>query len=268
MWPYLDKAICRMVREISKPIIAEQIPKFKINSVEFETLTLGNLPPTFQGMKVYTTDEKELIMEPSFKWAGNPNVIVIVKAFGMKASVQIVDLQVFASPRITLKPLVPTLPCFAKIVVSLMEKPHVDFGLKLLGADIMSIPGLYSFVQEIIKDQVANMYLWPKTLEVSVLDPAKAMKKPIGILHVKVVGATKLKKKDFMGKSDPYVRLKLTEDRLSSKKTTVKRSNLEPVWNEEFNFVVKDLETQTLELDVYDWEQVICIFLFFSYFYR
>lgn len=93
------------------------------------------------------------------------------------------------------------------------------------------------------------------------------MKKPIGILHVKVVGATKLKKKDFMGKSDPYVRLKLTEDRLSSKKTTVKRSNLEPVWNEEFNFVVKDLETQTLELDVYDWEQVICIFLFFSYFY-
>ncbi|CAN6481278.1 unnamed protein product [Victoria cruziana] len=245
-----------MVREISKPIIAEQIPKFKINSVEFETLTLGNLPPTFQGMKVYTTDEKELIMEPSFKWAGNPNVIVIVKAFGMKASVQIVDLQVFASPRITLKPLVPTLPCFAKIVVSLMEKPHVDFGLKLLGADIMSIPGLYSFVQEIIKDQVANMYLWPKTLEVSVLDPAKAMKKPIGILHVKVVGATKLKKKDFMGKSDPYVRLKLTEDRLSSKKTTVKRSNLEPVWNEEFNFVVKDLETQTLELDVYDWEQV------------
>lgn len=42
------------------------------------------------GMKVYTTDEKELIMEPSFKWAGNPNVIVIVKAFGMKASVQVI----------------------------------------------------------------------------------------------------------------------------------------------------------------------------------
>jgi len=35
---------------------------------------------------------------------------------------QIVDLQVFALPRITLKPLVPTFPCFAKILVSLMEK--------------------------------------------------------------------------------------------------------------------------------------------------
>lgn len=26
-------------------------------------------------------------------------------------------------------------------------QPHVDFGLKLLGADLMSIPGLYRFVQ-------------------------------------------------------------------------------------------------------------------------
>lgn len=29
------------------------------------------------------------------------------------------------------------------------------------------------FVQETIKDQVANKYLWPKTLVVPVLDPAK-----------------------------------------------------------------------------------------------
>ncbi|XP_020251091.1 synaptotagmin-2-like [Asparagus officinalis] len=99
------------------------------------------------GMKAYETDEKELIMEPSLKWAGNPNIIVVVKAFGLKATLQVVDLQVFAIPRITLKPLVPSFPCFAKILVSLMEKPHVDFGLKLLGADVMAVPGLYRFVQ-------------------------------------------------------------------------------------------------------------------------
>lgn len=32
------------------------------------------------------------------------------------------DLQVFALPRITMKPLVPSFPCFANIFVSLMEK--------------------------------------------------------------------------------------------------------------------------------------------------
>lgn len=256
MWPYLDKAICKTAKNIAKPIIAEQIPKYKIESVEFETLTLGSLPPTFQGMKVYLTDEKELIMEPSIKWAGNPNVTVAVKAFGLKATAQVVDLQVFAVPRITLKPLVPSFPCFANIHVSLMDKPHVDFGLRLIGADLMSIPGLYRFVQELIKDQVANMYLWPKTLDVPILDPTKASKRPVGILHVKVLRAMKLKKKDLLGASDPYVKLKLTEDKLPSKKTTVKHKNLNPEWNEEFNMVVKDPQSQALELHVYDWEQV------------
>ncbi|KAM7514050.1 hypothetical protein LguiA_003633 [Lonicera macranthoides] len=256
MWPYLDKAICKTAKTIAKPIIAEQIPKYKIDSVEFEELTLGSLPPTFQGMKVYSTEEKELIMELSLKWAANPNITVAAKAFGLKATVQVVDLQVFAIPRITLKPLVSSFPCFANIQVSLMEKPHVDFGLKLLGADAMSIPGLYRFVQELIKDQVANMYLWPKTLEVPIMDPAKANKKPCGILHVKVLRAMKLKKKDLLGASDPYVKLKLTEDKLPSKKTTVKRKNLNPEWNEEFSLVVKDPESQALEVNVYDWEQV------------
>ncbi|KAK9023113.1 hypothetical protein V6N11_003343 [Hibiscus sabdariffa] len=247
MWPYLDKAICATVKSIAKPIIDEQTPQYKIESVEFETLTLG--------MKVYVTDDKELIMEPSIKWAGNPNIIIAVKAYGLKATAQVVDLQVFAIPRITLKPLVSVIPCFANIFVSLMNKPHVDFGLKLVGADLMAIPGLYMFVQELIKDQVANMYLWPQSLEVQIMDPAIAVKKPLGILDVKVVKAMKLQKKDLIGKSDPYVKLNLRDEKLAVKKTTVKRSNLNPEWNEEFNFVIKNPAAQILDVTVYDWDQ-------------
>jgi len=66
----------------------------------------------------------------------------------------------------------------------------------------------------------------------------------------------KLKKKDLLGASDPYVQLTLTEDNLTSKKTTVKHKNLNPEWNEEFSLVVKDPETQALEFQVFDWEQV------------
>lgn len=42
------------------------------------------------GMKVYTTGEKEVIMEPTLKWAGNPNVLVAIKAFGLRATIQVV----------------------------------------------------------------------------------------------------------------------------------------------------------------------------------
>ncbi|THG00278.1 hypothetical protein TEA_026304 [Camellia sinensis var. sinensis] len=170
MWPYLDKAICGQIRTIAQPIFAEYVGKYQIESIEFENLSLGTLPPTFQGLKIYETNEKELVMEPAIKWAGNPNVIVVVKLLSVRITVQLVDLQIFAAPRITLKPLVPSFPCFANIVVSLMEKPHVDFGMKVLGGDIMSIPGLYRFVQETIKKQVANLYLWPQTLEIPILD--------------------------------------------------------------------------------------------------
>lgn len=207
-------------------------------------------------MKVYVTDEKELIMEPSVKWAGNPDITVAVRAFGLKATAQVVDLQVFACPRITLKPLVPSFPCFCKISVSLMEKPHVDFGLKVFGADLMSIPILYRFVQELIKDQVANMYLWPRTLEVPILDPTKGLRRPVGILHVKVLRAMNLRKLDFLGASDPYVKLKLTEDKVPAKQTKVRFKNLNPEWNEEFKLTVRDPETQALEICVYDWEKV------------
>lgn len=85
------------------------------------------------------------------------------------------------------------------------------------------------------------------------------MKKPVGILTVKVIKAIKLRKKDFIGSSDPYVKLKLTEDKLASKKTTVKYKSLNPEWNEEFHMVVKDPGAQALDIVVYDWEQVYTV---------
>lgn len=91
---------------------------------------------------------------------------------------------------------------------------------------------------------------------VNVIGNLRALRRPVGILHVKVLHATKLKKKDLLGASDPYVKLKFNDDKMPSKKTTVKHKNLNPEWNEEFNLVVKDPESQVLELNVYDWEQV------------
>ncbi|KAF7820142.1 synaptotagmin-3 isoform X1 [Senna tora] len=257
MWPFLDKAICGMIRSMAKPIFAEYIGKYQINAIEFESLTLGTLPPTICGIKVFETNENELVMEPVIKWAGNQNVVLVLKLLSLRITVQVVDLQIFAAPRITLKPLVPTFPCFANIVVSLLDKPHVDFGMKISGGDIMSIPGLYRYVQETIKKQVAGLYLWPQTLDIPILDESTvAIKKPVGILHVNVIRAQKLLKMDLLGTSDPYVKVSLSGDKLPAKKTTVKRRNLNPEWNEKFKLVVKDPQSQVLQLQVYDWDKV------------
>ncbi|XP_061999818.1 synaptotagmin-3-like isoform X1 [Rosa rugosa] len=257
LWPYLDKEITGMIRSTAEPIFAEYIGKFKIKAIAFERLSMGTVPPVLNGLKVYETNEKELIMEPSVKWAGNPNIVVVIKILSIPITLQLEDLQIFLAPRITLTPLVPAFPCFANIVVSLMEKPHVDFGMSILGGDIMSIPGLYHFVQETIKKQVADLYLWPQTLEIPILDVSTvAVKKPVGILHVNVVQAVKLLKKDILGSSDPYVKLSLIADGLPAKKTSIKKKNLNPEWNEKFKLIVKDPNSQFLQLQVFDWDKV------------
>ena len=60
--------------------------------------------------------------------------------------------------------------------------------------------------------------------------------------------ASGLKSQEKFGKSDPYVRLYVRV--LFKKKTTTKDSNLNPEWNESFEFDVEDTETQTLVLQV------------------
>ncbi|MBA0813699.1 hypothetical protein Gohar_027527 [Gossypium harknessii] len=232
MWPYLDKAICAQIRSATEPMFAEYVGKYQIEAIEFDNLSLGTIPPEIHGLKVCETNEKELVLEPAVRWAGNPNIVLTLKLLSFRITIQLVDLQIFMAPRITLKPLVPTFPCFATVAVSLLGK-------------------------KTIKRQVASLYIWPQALEIPILDPATvAVKKPVGILHVKVVRAQKLLKKDILGTSDPYVKLNLSGERLPSKKTTIKKRNLNPEWNEKFKLIVKDPGSQVLQLQVFDWDKV------------
>lgn len=82
------------------------------------------------------------------------------------------------------------------------------------------------------------------------------MKKPVGLLHVNIIRARNLLKKDLLGTSDPYVKLSLTGEKLPAKKTTIKKRNLNPEWNEHFKLIVKDPISQVLQLEVFDWDKV------------
>lgn len=46
---FVLQAICKQIREIAKPYIDDYGPKYKLDSIEFESLTLGSLPPTITG---------------------------------------------------------------------------------------------------------------------------------------------------------------------------------------------------------------------------
>nr|GMC47699.1 synaptotagmin-3 isoform X1 [Ipomoea batatas] len=89
MWPFLDKAICSNIKSTCEPMFAEYIGQYKVEKIEFDSLTLGTLPPTIQGLKVYETNEKELVLEPAIKWAGNSNIVVSIVLLSARIRVQV-----------------------------------------------------------------------------------------------------------------------------------------------------------------------------------
>lgn len=72
--------------------------------------------------------------------------------------------------------------------------------------------------------------------------------KPHGKLTVTVVRADSLKNKELIGKSDPYVVLFIRP--IFKEKTRVIDDNLNPEWNETFELIAEDKETQSLVLEV------------------
>ncbi|CAI9780170.1 unnamed protein product [Fraxinus pennsylvanica] len=255
-WLYFDKVACGIIKSTAEPIFSEYIGKFQIKFINFKHLTLGNLPPKIHGLKIQESNENKLVFDLALTWAGNAVIVLAIKLLSLEVTVELIDIQISAASRIILRPFVPTFPCFANIAISLMEKPQIDFGLKVMGGDIMAIPGLYQCVQEVIRKQVAGLYLWPHTYEIPILDCSiGAAKKPVGILHVKVVRAKNLLNMDVLSTSDPYVKLSLSGERLPAKKTSVKMNNLNPEWLEDFKMTVKDPQSQVLQMHLYDWEK-------------
>lgn len=41
------------------------------------------------GLRVRETNEKELVMEPAIRWAGNPNIVLVLKLLSLRITVQV-----------------------------------------------------------------------------------------------------------------------------------------------------------------------------------
>lgn len=82
--------------------------------------------------------------------------------------------------------------------------------------------------------------------------------KPQGKLTVVVVKANDLKNMEMIGKSDPYVVLYIRP--VFKVKSNVVENNLNPVWDQTFELIAEDKETQSLVLEVL---RLFCTFISF-----
>lgn len=89
--------------------------------------------------------------------------------------------------------------------------------------------------------------------------------KPQGKLTVTVVKANDLKNMEMIGKSDPYVVLYIRP--MFKVKSHVVENNLNPVWDQTFELIAEDKETQSVILEVLNCIYSFILFAFALLFY-
>ncbi|XP_073317389.1 synaptotagmin-5-like isoform X2 [Primulina huaijiensis] len=193
------------------------------------------------------------------QWDGNPSIILDIKTYvGVALPVQVKNIGFTGIFRLIFRPLVDEFPCFGAVCFSLRKKKKLDFTLKVIGGDISTIPGLSDAIESTIKDAVEDSITWPVRKVIPILpgDYSDLELKPVGTLEVKLVQAKELTNKDIIGKSDPFAVLYVRPLRDRTKKSRTINNQLNPVWNEHFEFVIEDASTQHLTVKIYDEEGV------------
>ncbi|GAB4832789.1 hypothetical protein Ancab_006805 [Ancistrocladus abbreviatus] len=110
------------------------------------------------------------------------------------------------------------------------------------------------FAQGTIRDAIEDSITWPVSKIIPILpgDYSDLELNPVGTLVVKLVQAKKLTNKDLIGKSDPFAVIYVGPVRDRMKTSKVINNDLNPIWNECFEFIVEDKSTQHLVVKIFD----------------
>ncbi|KAB1218848.1 Synaptotagmin-4 [Morella rubra] len=252
LWPFIADAAEMVIKESVEPLLEDYRPA-GITSLKFSKLSLGTVAPKIEGIRVQSLKKGQITMDIDFRWGGDPSIILCAEA-ALVASIpiQLKDLQVFTVVRVIFQ-LAEEIPCISAVVVALLSepKPRIDYTLKAVGGSLTAIPGLSDMIDDTVDSIVTDMLQWPHRIVVPIggipVDTSELELKPQGKLTLTVVKANDLKNMEMIGKSDPYVVVYIRP--LFKVKTKVVDNNLNPVWNQTFEMIAEDKETQSLILE-------------------
>ncbi|RZC50818.1 hypothetical protein C5167_019237 [Papaver somniferum] len=220
IWPYVNEAASELIRNNVEPVLEQYRPVI-LSSLKFSRFTLGTVAPQLTGVSIVEDGSESITMDLELQWDGNPSIILDIKT---------------------------------KLGIALPVQQKLDFTLKVVGGDISSIPGVSDAIEETIRDAIEDSLTWPVRKVVPIIpgDYSDLELQPVGTLEVKLIQAKELTNKDVIGKSDPFAVLYIRPLRNRMKTSKTIKNQLNPVWNEHYEFIVEDETTQNLVVKVFD----------------
>lgn len=276
-WLIYEPVLSATVVASVDQILSTTTPAF-LDSLRLTTFTLGTKAPHIDKVRTFPRTADDIIMmdwgisfipndtsDMSPRQAAqkvNPKIVLSVRmGKGLAtASIPVLleDIAFSGMMRIRLK-LMANFPHVQIVDISFLEKPVIDYVLKpvggeSLGFDIAHIPGLQTFIRDMVHDTLSPMMYDPNvfTINLEQLLSGVPLDTAIGVIQVTVEAARGLKANKIGGGSpDPYVSISIN-NREELARTKYKPSTYNPTWMETKFIMVNSLQ-ESLVLSLLDY---------------
>ncbi|XP_058585991.1 extended synaptotagmin-3 isoform X2 [Neofelis nebulosa] len=252
IWPYLSMIMENKFREKLEPKIREK--SIHLKTFTFTKLYFGQKCPRVNGVKAHTNkrNRRQVVLDLQICYIGDCEISAELQK--IQAGVNGIQLQ--GTLRIILEPLLVDKPFVGAVTVFFLQKPHLQINWTGL-TNLLDAPGINEMSDSLLEDLIAAHLVLPNRVTVPVkkgLDVTNLLfPLPCGVIRVHLLEAEKLAQKDnflgIRGKSDPYAKVSIGLQHFRSR--TIYK-NLNPTWNEVFEFIVYEVPGQDLEVDLYD----------------
>ena len=274
VWPFYNKAVSDLLREILDPLMEATRPSM-LKRLTFKELDFGENPFVFRNVTYVGTKAEGMAtsIDVDFAWAGKSNIVLAAKThIGADINIAVKDLEIYTKLRITLNPLVPLPSPLGGLTVSMTERPIVEFHCELpSGLDVL-YNAVDKWLEEFVADLLGDMFIQPERLVIPLsfnFDPItmpdgeiKPFKwydthmlqlRNTGVVKVTVVRAENVPRTDLLSKTDPYVKMCVKKHGLQVKTSTMMNDE-DPIWNETFYIPVDDVDLRKLKVSVHDYD--------------
>ncbi|XP_026947429.1 extended synaptotagmin-3 isoform X3 [Sagmatias obliquidens] len=252
IWPYLSMIIENKFREKLEPKIREK--NVHLRTFTFSKLYFGQKCPRINGIKVHTNkcNRRQVVLDLQICYIGDCEISVELQK--LQAGVNGIQLQ--GTLRLILEPLLVDKPFVGAVTMFFLQKPHLQINWTGL-TNLLDVPGISEVSDSLLEDLIAAHLVLPNRVTVPVkkgLDLTKLrFPLPCGVIRAHLLEGEKLAQKDnflgLRGKSDPYAKVSIGLQHFRSR--TIYK-NLNPTWNEVFEFIVYEVPGQDLVVDLYD----------------
>ncbi|NWR39836.1 ESYT1 protein, partial [Tachuris rubrigastra] len=281
-WPFFGQYMEKLLVENVAPSI--RASNTHLQTFTFTKVDMGEKPLRILGVRAHPgTHKKQILLDLNISYVGDVQIDVEVKKFFCKAGVKGMQVrralggwwegvmalgvsclstappQLHGMLRIILEPLLGDVPIVGALTMFFIRRPTLDINWTGM-TNLLDIPGLSSMSDTMIMDTISSYLVLPNRLLVPLvpdLHEAAQLRCPLprGVVRVHLQGARDLRSKDrFMGglvegKSDPYAVLRVGTQVFTSR---VIDDNLNPTWDEVYEFIVHEVPGQEVEVELFD----------------